>query len=418
VGAIDEGYDYIELAPENGGSFIPGEDYYFITLPTTMSKGFTLLFEREDGKIFTRNVNTSVAMSRAMFRYLPNADTEGEWVTPQLTFSPSEINIGALGGSFSIDVTYFGTPHVDASSCDWISVTGSSGDPKFGCSYFFHVEPNTGSERVGVITICSDENCYPVMVTQADGSSVQRLKHHSLGMRFTATWCGYCPRMNKSFAQVHSDLGDKFNIVNFHATSSNLPFSGTPTLMSQYSIGGYPTGIVDGRALIKNYNISYTVSLIKQAIQETEDNYPTTTSVGISSSLSGQTLSVDVNVFALEAGTYKITALLLENGIVSPQTDYDENTTHNDYVHNNTARMSLSPISGTLFDVTSANSNTQFNYNVTVPTTYDKNNLSILVYIQKPFGNQAVLQSDNYGDYYVDNSRIVPVGETTTTEFE
>ena len=49
---------------------------------------------------------------------------------------------------------------------------------------------NNGEERSSVMIVCDDKNCYPVVVTQGDGSKLKKVTHHSLGMRFTATWCG------------------------------------------------------------------------------------------------------------------------------------------------------------------------------------------------------------------------------------
>ena len=37
--------------------------------------------------------------------------------------------------------------------------------------------------------------------------------------------------------------------------------------------------------------------------------------------------------------------------------------------------------------------------------------MRVLVYIQKAFGSAPRIQSDNYGDYYVDNCAVVKLGE-------
>ena len=413
VTAYNEGFEFIEFAPSDGGFFTPGADYYIVTMPAEMSDGFNMIFERENGDILIKDVAGPVSISGATFISLPDADGAANWHPAKLTYSPREVYMGYKGGSFTIDVTYYGVPHVDSAS-EWIKASGSYGDPKVGCKYSFIVDENDGDERIGLITVCDDSNCYYVTVTQEKGPL--KLNHHSLGMRFTATWCGYCPMMNTAFGTAKESLGDKFNIVNFHCASSDLAFSGSSTLEGTYKIGGYPTGIIDGRSLIENYGESYTASLVINAVQETERTYFTTTSAGIKSTVSGRDVTVDVDVLAGVPDKYKITVLLLENGIISPQADYNLGIWVNDYVHNNTARMALTSISGDEFTVEEAATVTNFTYSATIPAAYKIDNMSVLVYISKPFGQQAVVRSDNYGNWYIDNSRIVPVGVSCEPE--
>ena len=317
-------YNYIELTPEDG-TFIPGEAYYFVTMPATLESGLSIYLVRDDGSVLVRSVNQSVTISRASFRTLMDADAGCEWATPNLKYTYDEGTVRAAGDVFNVYVNYWGeyTVHVD-DECDWIHPMGTSGDPRFGkgCTHAFKVDQNTGEERSAVISVCYGNNCYPVLVNQADGAGTKMLTHHSLGMRFTATWCGYCPNMNESFKLAKEQLGDKFEIVNLHGGNSDLEFGPTNTLANLYKVSGYPTGIIDGRRLIQNYASSYAASLIVDAVNETELYYPTMSSTGISSSLDGSALSVDLDVFIQQPGKYKLTVLLLENGIVNPQEDY------------------------------------------------------------------------------------------------
>lgn len=414
---INNGFDTIYLTPEEG-TFVPGEAYHIVTLPVTMSNGFTLIFEKTDGSVLRRNVSTGVTVSRAAFRTLMKADEGYQYTKPAMTFSPDAVSVGAKGGSFSITVNYTGEYHIDASTCDWITETGVEGVGYGSFCHSFTVSANTGAERYGVITVCDESNCYPMVVTQADGTNVKTVAHHSLGMRFTATWCGYCPIMNESFSLAKQQLGDRFEIVNFHASSSSLPFSGTNALLGQYQVQGYPTGIVDGRVQIQNYSPSYASQLIINAVDQTEANYPACSSVGLSSTVNGRIVDAAVSVFVCDPGQYKLTVLLLEDGIVASQADYT-NGTQSSYVHNNTARMVMnSSISGDSFTVPTANHTEAFNYSVTVPDGYNINNMKILAYIQAQFGSQAVIQSGDYGDWYIDNCRVASLGSSVQPEVQ
>ncbi len=417
VGAAWDTWDYIELEPADGGTFVPGQAYYFITIPVTMAQGFSLIMERNDGTVLTRNVDKSVTVSRAAFRTLMDADNGLPWITPKLSYSPDSATVNAMGGSFTITVNTMGSYHVDIADGAWLSAFGTEGNPKFGCKHFFKVEPNTGAERMAVITVCDDSNCYPVIITQRAATGIKSIAHHSLGMRFTATWCGWCPTMNESFGLAKEQQGDRFEIVNLHTSSSALAFSGSAQLESRYQVSGFPTGMVDGRVSIANYtNTSYTASLIGQAINETEQNYPTMSSIGISSTMTGNSLSVNVNVYTREPGDYKLTVLLLENGIVKSQSDF-VNGTQSNYVHDNIARLCVNgSILGSQFTVTDFDATQDFNYNVTVPSGYNSDNLHILAYVQVPFGFQKPIQSGNYGDWYIDNCRKADIGKSVGIE--
>lgn len=60
--------------------------------------------------------------------------------------------------------------------------------------------------------------------------------HKSLGMRFTATWCGYCPNLATGFAKAVSQYPNKIELLNLHPTSSILGFSGTSALANIFKV--------------------------------------------------------------------------------------------------------------------------------------------------------------------------------------
>ena len=161
--------------------------------------------------------------------------------------------------------------------------------------------------------------------------------------------------------------------------------------------------------------ISATAANIVSAIEETEANYPTVTGVEFSSALSGSTLSVNLDLFAHVADDYKLTVLVLENGIVGHQTDYNDGD-HEDFVHDKVVRQALTSVSGDAVTMTEGDEKS-FTFSTEIPSGWNKDNLEILVYVQRPFGSQNRIQSGNYGDYYVDNARSAAVGTTAGLEF-
>ena len=237
--------------------------------------------------------------------------------------------------------------------------------------------------------------------------------HKSLGMRFTATWCGYCPNMATSFAKAISQYPNKIEMLNLHPTSSNLGFSGTSKLENIFRITGYPTGMIDYRNSIANYTSNdYTARLIVNAAKETESNYPTKTGISFTSSVSGSKLNLNVKLYIKEKGDYKVTAVLLEDNIIGYQNGGGDN-----YNHSSIARVAITDITGDAVSTSEDNKTVSKNYTATIPSSCDKNNLRVLVYVLKQYGSQTIIRTADYGDYYVDNAVSAAVGTTQDLVF-
>ncbi|MDO4826378.1 MAG: BACON domain-containing carbohydrate-binding protein [Bacteroidia bacterium] len=327
----------------------------------------------------------------------------------------SEVNVAAEGGEFTIKVTSNIGYKID-SKPEWVEQKSKSTSGNVD-TYTYSAKANTASSvREGTIVFCNDnEVCIPVTVKQAAGKADDEedssswagkdFYHKSLGMRFTATWCGYCPIMAESYKLAQSKYPDKIELLNLHASSSNLAFSGTATLASVFNVTGYPTGIVDYRKLIENYNSEYASTLIVNAVKETEANYPTRSGISFTSSVSGTKLSVDVKLYIKEKGDYKLAVVLLEDGIVGYQ-----NGGGNNYHHDGIARLAVSDIKGDAFSTSSDNKTVSKQYSATLSSGWDKGNLRVLVYVLKSYGSRSVISSGSYGNYYVDNAASAAVG--------
>ena len=412
TGYPEDMFNTIELSAPEGKTLEVGEAYHFVTMPATLTGGFSLFFEREDGKTATRFIDKNARIQAGHFLSLKNVDQGLTWRSPYLTYSPDEVTLDGMGGVFGIDVTGTMEYHFDVSSTAWLREVSTSGDARFGRRHAFMAERNDGEERTGLISICYGTNCFPILVTQGSSAGMKAITHHSLGMRFTATWCGWCPYMNESFTKAKDLLGDRFDYVNLHAYDSELAFGGTTTLSNLYQISGYPTGIIDGRNEIENStNTDSVAQTIASAVDQQESYYPAQTAVGLNSSLDGRKLTVQADVFARYPGTYKLTVFLLESGVVNYQ-----NGGGNNYVHNKIARMSLTDYRGDAVEITEENGKKTVEYPVTVPDTYVLGNMTVLAYVQRSFGDLPVIQSGNYGEWFVDNCRSAELGATAALE--
>ena len=330
--------------------------------------------------------------------------------------SPRSFDVPAGGGEIAVTVSTDQDYTVGIADPEWITLVSGEG-VKEG-SVVFRVAANTvPSERTGMIQFCAGSNCYNVEVRQEAGTQDvdeelfnKTFYHRSLGMRFTADWCGYCPNMAAAFSTVQEQLSGKFEVVNLHGGGSGLYFSSTGALESQYGISGYPSGIVDGRTDIPNFTEqSAIVSLVTSTISETESTYPTVSGISFNSSISGQTLTADVTLYLKKADNYKVTVVVLEDGIVGYQANYYGDTYY-DYVHDGVARIAMSDITGDSFTTSSDNQTRTFSYSAEIPADYVKDNLRILVYVQRAYGSQPVVSSGDYGGYYVDNCASAKAG--------
>ena len=124
---------------------------------------------------------------------------------------------------------------------------------------------------------------------------------------------------------------------------------------------------------------------------------------------------MNVDVYVKANDSYKLTVLLLENGIVGDQKD--GSATVHDFVHNKVARIALTPVTGESFQGREGEVNS-FQYSCSVPDGYVKDNLEIVAYVQRPFGTLPVIASDNYGGWFIDNSRAVSVGGSAELELD
>jgi hypothetical protein len=343
---------------------------------------------------------------------------------PYLTLDDGDIVLSANGGSKRIALSS-SLPWTATSDAGWCLVSPASGEGDANVMVKAVQNDDTDIRTAQVVISSADGTIrYTVHVIQSGykepGESDWKQRdfvHQSLMMRFTATWCGWCPRMNTSVKTAQELYPDKIQHLALHGGGSDLQFSDVSPLMDQYAIGGFPTGILDGRRLIENYNIDYTAQLIVNAAKETESLYGTQTGADISSTISGRSVSVNVNAYVKKAGTYKITVLLVEDNVINAQSDY-ENGDHARYVHDAVARMSLTNVLGDSFTTAGDYTVNSFSYSVSVPTTYTLENMRVLVYIQRAFDPGSVNQSGSYGNYFVDNTATAEVGSSIRLALE
>ena len=296
-----------------------------------------------------------------------------------------------------------------SSDADWCSVSPTSGvnDGSFNVT----ISENTlTSPRIANITVSSEKGLYhEISVIQSPTASEpeddswrnEEFIRRSLVMRFTADWCGNCPSMASVLYDVQKELPDKIEVLSVHESGSGLASGASRLLTDHYDISAWPTGLIDCRTRLKNERPSTMIMNIKNAIENIEDTYDTVTGASWNSSVKGNKVNLDLSIYIKESGTYKVTALLVEDGIVGFQEDYTNGSSDN-YVHNGVVRDSFTEATGDIFTVSGEWEKKNLSYSMTIPDGYVRNNLKIIVYIQRK----------DQDSYYVDNTASAWLGQT------
>ena len=428
VEVIQKGVDVFEISPseiqvgEDGGDFqitvISTLGYALTTIPSwvrqTSSSGDLLTFHadanggtaaRTGAIVFTNDKKTNIS-----------ATVRQDGMTPKLEVSQAEVAFDGDGGEKTVSV-FSNLGWTAASDQPWCTVSPKSGTGDKGIQ--IQTSANTvATPRTATVTVATTEGglSRTIQVSQSGDEALtfdwtKEFYHRSLILRFTATWCGYCPIMAHSLEVAHEKLPDRFVSVNVHGNGSALMFSDYSALDARFGVTGYPSSYMDYRREIGNYNSDYYHTVVERYLKEQETRYPAATAAALKSSLSGDKLDVDVTLFFKQADDYKVTVYVTESGIIAYQADHTDGD-RTDYRHDDVVRLSLTDVLGDDISVSSPHTRLKRSYSVTIPSGYRKDQLKILVFVQRAFGSQERMQSGDYGDYYVDNCIYGKVGVT------
>ncbi len=205
---------------------------------------------------------------------------------------------------------------------------------------------------------------------------------------YTGTWCGYCPSVAAAIMDAH-DATDDISVVAIHETANSNPdpfhFPQVQLLQDEFGVDGLPAARLNRTT---TWNSPYETSDVTAMAGENTD-----LAISINSNLTGNELSVDVNVI-YENGSItgdRLVVYLLENGLIYEQTNYynDDPTSPfyqmgnpiPDFEHNEVLRLSLTDIFGDDIPETPAFNDYTKNLNVTIPSEYNTNNLELVVMV-------------------------------------
>ena len=414
-------YTMTELIPQSG-TLDPGHSYYIVILPTSMTGGFTLLFERNDGKYAYRRVNQDVEFPRATFRTLMDADAGLEWIGGEPHLSEESVNLTEEASYFAIETICPSGAYTVQSDCDWLREVAAEGDvisyndaynlnlggdSRFqGYTHGFLAKANTGDVRTGHIIFSKDGIDYPVTVTQEAGTLPKIDRDHiGFTMRMMNTGASY--NWQRDLLWETRDYIPSFNIAEgVSGSGGSDTYTAGKCLSWQY--GGW--GAFDGRVRMQGWSPRPTVSDIIAWMNESDEYYPARTTISVSSynvDTASRLITTTVQVYAAKAGTYKLTGMLIEDSANTGMSVSAINSL-------NLIVGYLTDYAGETFTIDSDGGTASFDLSITVPPENhssgnwgDLDQMHVLLYTQVRYGTQAKVRVTaplNDSSWYIDNS--------------
>ena len=192
--------------------------------------------------------------------------------------------------------------------------------------------------------------------------------------QFTSVGCGYCPEGSRALQNAIDAMDNPEKVIwvaNHNHMNGTDPFymRQCDTLMNWFGVTGYPMIML---------NRSYTdYGLVFGPTQVTTDmltsalNSPTAVTLDMTREYNASTRELNVTVSGKSTfeSNLLITVLVLQNGLNYSQIDYEYNTTHTDYDHNNVPRVYLTKAIGS--DLTVTDGAYSWTGTVTIPEKVD-----------------------------------------------
>lgn len=322
------------------------------------------------------------------------ADVQSIEVNNPITFKV----ISDDGTNITADATIFDKTH------DFAEVSNPYTPTEDGKYEFYAVSGNIITDAIEVVVLPS----IPALPEDTNASSTE-FKHRILLVDHTGNTCGYCPQMMLALKAV-AETGDYHSkyyeaMAHSYAASDPATSPAANAISSHYGVGNYPT-------LTYNFAYSTTSSYNAEHIkQQIDAQWKESADAGIAASASLATKSVVVNaeVKAAVENEYRITAWLLEDGIVANQTNATEEWMN---THDNAIRQAstTSPISGHDLGTIKAGEKASLAMSLEIlGSKWNRDNFKVMVI--------ASAKNDK-GKFEVVNVAICPVGDSVAYDYK
>lgn len=315
---------------------------------------------------------------------------------------------------------------------DWIKFSLKNSEPelledgvtksKYNEAVLTITVPSDNKEYSGELTIKAGDMIQTVSVNKITGQSMftadftKEFFRRSILMRFTATWCGYCPGMAKNIVAVMDEYPDRLVPMSLYSEDSDggLGYSNTTTMANRFHVGGYPTAVINTYAKVKNS--SSVKRIFINLINESIEKFPSKTAIAGRMQVKNGKVVADLTLASKEAGKYKISIFLLENGIVQKQSNASS-----DYVHDYVVRREYTGLWGDEISM-EANKSVNYSFEQAIPEKVrDNSKLAVAVFISVPNdGYKSSVSGAAYENigYAVDNATLIYVNDVVDFKYE
>lgn len=210
---------------------------------------------------------------------------------------------------------------------------------------------------------------------------------------FTGIHCGYCPEGHAIAAALEAQHGPRLAVVGVHAGPYATPSTGEPdfrttegtAIDSYFTVGGYPAGVI-------NRHLFNGADDLGRGAWEGAVNemlaLPSPVNLGVASAFDAGTRELTVTVELLytansPGGDDYISVLLVESGIIGPQTDYGPSGNHTDYEHNHVLRSYITGTWGEAVNTTTQGTSLVRTYTFTVPEQWNVANCEVVAFVSE-----------------------------------
>lgn len=284
----------------------------------------------------------------------------------------------------------------------------------------FVAQDNTGgSPRKAYITFTSASTSKTVEVGQV--SSIHKTV---LGLRFTGTWCGYCPSLAVDVTKMNEEQpGRLLCICVYDSSGSTLVTPNENKMLNEFSVSGFPTIVLDSRAMFSNIGAGYNYPVLSSFCDEAQESYPAGAGVALEVTSDGSKLDVKATVSAIRKNDYVLHLYILESGIVASQADNAHVLSDPSHcVHNNVIKGFVTEYGKGESVSLDASQEKTFNYSVSMPGgIVNPQNVSVAAFLQVPSvdGPKAV-KNVSYlkKPFIVDNCNVCPVNSSSPIIYE
>lgn len=161
-------------------------------------------------------------------------------------------------------------------------------------------------------------------------------ERHVCLMKFTGTWCTFCPTGGRTIQYVLEDKKYKnVHLLAFYGGSPKEPMliPETDLLMKRLQSNSYPTMYIDMRE-----GGSVSLNKLRESLDRSLDDYPAYYGVGITSKLTSDEsmATVDVEIAAGITSSYRVILYAVEDNLVYAQ--LDNGIMDEDFIHNHVVR--------------------------------------------------------------------------------